>query len=313
MTASQILSSPAFFDVQTFIFSYLPIPLLIILMRHKPSLAPAITHGALTAYQRHLTPYFENVEGFRDLMRTYNILLTGSTALAIWLSPVTWKPHNLNLFCSYTAGTKLQHFLLAHGFVSSYGPHLRSIEEFIPPTSPNDIIHHRFRYHKCDNANTIIDILVTSDTNPIHLLFECHATACMNYMTADSIVSLYPELTNLRHTLFQDHLYHNEAHRLRSRYHIRGFTSILPQVIVFLHHETVLRLIHPQQSPHRRCNLKCGNLIRFVGDTATSHLSFSNSHDLQKQMCDYASWWIEVPNNCRHPLHRDEHPPENHT
>ncbi|KZS91457.1 hypothetical protein SISNIDRAFT_487435 [Sistotremastrum niveocremeum HHB9708] len=114
-----------------------------------------------------------------------------------------------------------------------------------------------------DGSNSTVHVLCSTTDNPVTPIFDFHSTVTMNYVTADTIVSLYPTFTEARRAIFQNLTMRPESVNILddevSKYTNRGYS------------------MHTQAPPHVLCDVQCPNIVRCIGDQYTSYMHFNNS------------------------------------
>jgi hypothetical protein len=151
----------------------------------KGSKLTMMVHGLLRRY-------VSNPAELLDRMRQIGSIISGSTAL--WLVDVLsslWQPGDLDIYVPQGMARYIVDFLHEEGYTSNV---------------EHDFFQNRYlRFSglktvtKLRKGETTIDVLESSTPSAIQPITTFHVTAVMNYITPDSIVMFYPQLTFSRY------------------------------------------------------------------------------------------------------------------
>ncbi|KZT33481.1 hypothetical protein SISSUDRAFT_1066103 [Sistotremastrum suecicum HHB10207 ss-3] len=239
------------------LFPHLPLWILLILADEQPNSVPHIQTFICGQFASLLRDYFPQPHAFRDFMREHNIFVTGSTSLHLWNSDEHWRPNNLDLLCTLHELPALSQRLSEDNFLPLYGPH----KAYYVPTHPISYNQSVYIRPNENHSFSIIHVLCSRDTNPISPLLNFPSTALMSYITADTMISLYPQASNAHRAYVQDLVINGDAEERFEQdlqlYQDRGYTLL---------RET-------EDYYHEMYDPKCSQLIRCVGDIIEDGIS----------------------------------------
>ncbi|KAF6756112.1 hypothetical protein DFP72DRAFT_1117584, partial [Ephemerocybe angulata] len=123
-------------------------------------------------------------------------VLSGSAALEI-VSPGTCKPRDLNFYCPSGAAQRFISLILeTEGFVEENKPFKVLMAERTPFSrfEVNNGVKRLYRLVHL-SSKMVVNVVESVSASPIAPLLFFHSTLLMNYVSGDSVVSLYPSLT----------------------------------------------------------------------------------------------------------------------
>jgi hypothetical protein len=185
-----------------YVMSHLPLIDVVALGNTNRNLRAQVPSHLTRAFHALLQHYFPDHIAFRQAMRDTGAVISGSSALAFIMRDDHWTAKDLDIYVpSGDAATRLFH-------------HLESIQGFkhtvlrggMPAKDYEKVgsgcirrVHKFLKRQGADEAGqdmTLTVDLIESDTNSsVKPLTSFHSTLVMNYLTADSVVVLYPSLT----------------------------------------------------------------------------------------------------------------------
>jgi hypothetical protein len=203
--------------------------------------------------RRVLGPYVPKPKDLLDKMRESDAIISGSSVL--WLvqnMPHNWKPGDLDLYAPRDRAQPIIDFLRKVGYT----------EVTTDPTVSSEylIMGQLHSITKMKKGSAAIDVMESSTDSAIQPLTVFHVTAVMNYLTADSIMVLYPQLT-----------FSNYAVRHYGAPHRRtGWDS--------KYEERKFKLRYSKLVPTKLQYILCPSLDRHPGDKFSLSLSFHDGN-----------------------------------
>jgi hypothetical protein len=106
-------------DVFTIIIPHCKFPTLVALANTSTLLRGIVVAFLRRQVQHVLSAYFPDASGTVKIMRNFNILLSGSTALKLVLcmDATTWNAHDIDLYCPKSAATPFLSYVESQGYV----------------------------------------------------------------------------------------------------------------------------------------------------------------------------------------------------
>ncbi|KZT33747.1 hypothetical protein SISSUDRAFT_992710 [Sistotremastrum suecicum HHB10207 ss-3] len=150
-------------------------------------------------------------------MRRLHAVISGSTALS-FISRDPWEAGDIDLYCPLgTADVICKYLCAAEGYDEAE-------TVWDSPYSQVQGIEKVFKVRKFDprHGTRSIDVIESINTMAVHPITHFHITAVMNYLFADGIVVLYPELTFKR--IAVKSAKPNTRHPPYSKYKDRNYT-----------------------------------------------------------------------------------------
>ena len=192
----------------------------------SPTNADKVCQNLLRRMDSLATPFFSSGTVLREILRTCDAAISGSSALHLLLpvTTTTWKPKDLDLYvphrCMLTLTQRLQ----------SLGYQLlpRDTSETRPAYSSSS---HIFTVHKFSLGENTIDVIESCTDAGFSSIFQFHSTALMNFVGTDTIFSAYPTLTLQYKSLLNPYsIYKHTYDRIKiahlEKYRARGFKFI---------------------------------------------------------------------------------------
>ncbi|KZS89912.1 hypothetical protein SISNIDRAFT_488775 [Sistotremastrum niveocremeum HHB9708] len=281
-------------DVNTIrrsLFTFIPVWILFVLTEACPHTIPNVQNLFMLRYLSILGIYFNDPSDFRRFMRTHHILVTGSVALHLWNGDHLWFPPNLDLLCTIHSFPFLHQYLLDNDYHASLGPIPNPLSRYVH-THPSTTELTPYVRANSDGSSSTIHILCSTTDNPVTPIFDFHSTITMNYVTADTIVSLYPSLTEAHRGIFQNlnvrRECESELDNEMRKYNKRGYS------------------LYTHAPPHTYCDILCPNIVRCVGDTYTSYMHFNNSTAITpaQTLSFHRTWSLNTWGPCGNPTRR---------
>ncbi|KAH7904422.1 hypothetical protein BJ138DRAFT_1019164 [Hygrophoropsis aurantiaca] len=137
-----------------------------------------------------LQEFFENIADFKILMKTHQVVVSGSLVLQLLLprDRISWPVTDMDIYVPCGTGQHIANYLNIKGY--------SNITETLPP-------HTRYQFSQSHIHNVMtftrlqrtIDVIVSISSNPLLPIFCFHSTTVMNYFNADIFFSAYPSLT----------------------------------------------------------------------------------------------------------------------
>ncbi|PVG03861.1 hypothetical protein CPB86DRAFT_308657 [Serendipita vermifera] len=224
-----------------------------------------------------LRRYVSDPGKLRDLMKHVGAVISGSSVL--WLidsKSNSWEPKDLDVYAPAEMARTVIDFFLQEGYELIPRPETELEGNYIEVGHLNAIN----KLFKGDRKVEVMESLTESSIRPV-LAF--HSTAVMNYITADSIVMLYPRLTFSRLTVRNNAAVLDEG--WASKYHSRMY-----------HVSSIARVYSFQRE-------LCRNLARKTGDRFCLCHLFVDMEDGSRQDATFAEWHFR-PSNHYNP-HKD--------
>ncbi|KAI5981833.1 hypothetical protein EDD15DRAFT_2182588 [Pisolithus albus] len=149
--------------------------------------------GNVRAYLRHRITtvgalYFENGKDLFDMLRTFDAVISGSTALHLLLPKrgTSWTPNDLDLYVPLHTSVELLQRLQWEGYA-------------IASQHPTNVAHYSYSHvHEvvvlCKGQRKI-DMVISKTATALSPIFQFHSTAVMNFVSADTVFCSYPRLT----------------------------------------------------------------------------------------------------------------------
>ncbi len=139
-------------------------------------------------YNKLLLHWFEDPEGFRDVLRLTGSVISGSTALQFLHrdNPVDWTGADLDVYTPRTTALRMLHYL-----VNVEGYTLDNINR--PSYRPDSRGFHRV-YHVSNNEQSI-DIIQSVTLSALHPLPFFWGSHVVTFIDADMFCLPYPDLT----------------------------------------------------------------------------------------------------------------------
>ncbi|KAJ6464316.1 hypothetical protein DFH09DRAFT_1346829 [Mycena vulgaris] len=181
------------------------------------TLSPVI-HGILQHYRQlvwdvdiHFRPWFQNPAEFRSILRITGAVVSGSQILQ-FLDRTNYLSSDMDIFLRIGGVTRIGKWLSLQGYrfgslasdyqtfdvqVQRLSRMLVAQNSSLPHGPPIRNVYNYQRFVASPSVTYIQKVqLVVVDMDPVHhVLFDFHSTAVMNYMTPDTIVSLFPNST----------------------------------------------------------------------------------------------------------------------
>jgi hypothetical protein len=153
-------------------------------------------------FTRTLNVYFSRPKAFRKLMRKLGAVISGSTALSIVLGS-HWQDQDLDIYIRKGSANPILRFLFGEGYKVR---RLWSPDSDYPNAIGSQYIRRIIKLTRRlqDGTQRNVDIVESSTDSAIQPITRFHSTAVMNYISADSIMVMYPKLTNLSISVEQD-------------------------------------------------------------------------------------------------------------
>ncbi|KAJ6579172.1 hypothetical protein DFH09DRAFT_913344 [Mycena vulgaris] len=196
---------------------------------------------------RHFQPWFGDcTEDFRSVLYESGAIVSGSQILQ-FLDRTTYLNSDMDIFLRIGGVLTMGNWLEARGYSRTcdsedYVNHFKFQRDVIQTacrvitggarleTAVKGVYNYRrFVGSTTDIYNQKIQ-LVAVDTNPVqHLLFDFHSTAVMNYMSCDTIVSVFPLSTFILRKSYISRTRPESPARIsawKDKYRARGFRLI---------------------------------------------------------------------------------------
>lgn len=153
---------------------------------------------------------------FNGLLLLHNAIVSGSTALAFFAWPTSWKPRDLDVYVGDDA----------------YDTFVADFETYFPITLDADMsTRWRGRYagikgvrRYVTSSGKYIEIIRSGKPNPAAPLWYFWSTVVVNFITPHAAVCAYPNLTAASEALVEYILPSGKAAAARTKYEGRGFT-----------------------------------------------------------------------------------------
>lgn len=185
----------------TALFLTLPLRELLILSSLHPDLRRRIRWFILRRFVSEYEYHIGEFAQFREWWRPRPIYLTGASALHFITQSEQWKPSAIDFVTSKVYVEQLIEQFVARSFVlQAVVTNVKDLTASIPCATSYalnpcvDAVHVLYRVNP-DRDPTVINIIESTSINPLSTVANLHSTQIMNYLTADHIVSLYPDLT----------------------------------------------------------------------------------------------------------------------
>lgn len=172
------------------------------------------------------TPFFSSSTVLREILRTCDAAVSGSSALHLLLpvSTTTWKPKDLDLYVPHRSMNTLTLRLQNLGY--------QLLPRDNPETKPAyTSSSHILCVHKFSLGENTIDVIESCTDAGFSSIFQFHSTALMNFIGADTIFCAYPDLTLQYKSLLNPysiykHTYDRSKISHLEKYRARGFKFI---------------------------------------------------------------------------------------
>ncbi|KAJ6501442.1 hypothetical protein C8R47DRAFT_1211021 [Mycena vitilis] len=212
-------------------------------------------HGIVRYYKSlawdpdfHFRPWFiDEPSTFRAMLKDYGAVIAGSQVVQL-LDRSKYPDSDMDIFMRSGSVEPMGYWLQHQGYrfqnaTPTYDDvgnqaFLASIRclstKLVSNKRKDDPVNRVFNYQRYIASRTIIYHqviqLVAVDMNPIHhIIFDFHSTGVMNYMTADTVVSVFPRSTFLLHKSYSTRNRterETDAAKWRCKYRDRGFRII---------------------------------------------------------------------------------------
>ncbi|KZS89911.1 hypothetical protein SISNIDRAFT_488774 [Sistotremastrum niveocremeum HHB9708] len=273
------------------LFQFLPFRELMILSSFSINLKHRIQIFLLTRFRTTFNNFIGDFDNFRTFWRTQNILLSGSAVLHFISQDTNWYPHDLDFIVGRGNSDPLLEQLRVRGFTAyrklfNKGPFFAATQYLL---SHNIYAVHRLTHTDAGHVPQTFDIIESTLSDPIETLIFFHSTQVMNFMTADALTILYPDLTLEHMGIVRDD--DRDITHLVQKYEERGFE------------------IFYSASDFKTTYSACPLLLRCVGDNQTLYYEFqgtsSNEHGLHYPTMLPHIWHFWQLLECSYPFCRN--------
>ncbi|KZS90824.1 hypothetical protein SISNIDRAFT_468328 [Sistotremastrum niveocremeum HHB9708] len=258
------------------LFEPLPFRELMILSSFSPVLKQSIQVFLLRRFRQTFEALIPQFEAFRVFWRTQNILLSGSAVLHFITQDTSWSPHDLD----FVVGRNCVEPLLLQLQLRGYVRHILEMDIKGSSHKPTKIP---------GQPPSQIDVVESTMRDPLQTIMFFHSTQVMNFITADSLTILYPDLTLEHVGIARDSDF--DVTHLVEKYRARGFD------------------VFYSASDFRTTYSACPLLMRGVGDSQTLYYEFqgtsSNTHALLYPSMVDAVWHFWQVYECSYPFCRN--------
>ncbi|PVG03860.1 hypothetical protein CPB86DRAFT_308649 [Serendipita vermifera] len=226
-------------------------------------------NGISSMVVRLLKNYVSDPGKLRGLMRHLGGIISGSSVL--WLidsQSDSWEPKDLDIYVPESMAQTMIDFLLQEGYKLIPAPEGQPWGgRYIEPGHLASVS----RLSKGNRKIGLMESLTKSSTRPIAVF---HSTAVMNYITADSIVIMYPKLSFSR-MMVRNHR-GDHASKWERKYKERMF-----------------HLFHARDAYARFQHALCTKIRRYTADPLCLSISFGDKYELFNRDELFADWIIE--------------------
>lgn len=205
------------------LFEFLPLRELLIIAGFSPLLKHYVQLFVLRRFHDTFGRQLGDFEDFCAFWRTQKFYLTGSSVLHFITQDEGWMPKDLD----FVVGRNHVEPLLAQLKQRGFHPYETEIDASGSSHSVqyvlNRDIHAIYRLAKSDRklGMILIDVVESTLADPLSTICYFHSTQVMNFMTADSLTMLYPDLTMEHIGVIREHDY--DIDHLVQKYKQRGF------------------------------------------------------------------------------------------
>jgi hypothetical protein len=167
-------------DIWQLVMSFLPLSELLFLAASCRSMNVMLRDYTLCWFHRLSSRSVNNTCDFRDLLRDSNVVISGSFTLFFIFATTesSWYPEYLDVYVHQEKFKQLLQGLHCNGFTSVMTV---AGEEAYSGNEVSCVVR---------ASNTleghVIDVIVSQSPSPIALLFQCHSSLDMNYVSADT-------------------------------------------------------------------------------------------------------------------------------
>ncbi|KZT31442.1 hypothetical protein SISSUDRAFT_1067754 [Sistotremastrum suecicum HHB10207 ss-3] len=265
------------------LFDSLPLRELLILSALNRDLQHRVRIFLNNRFNQTFESKIEDFVNFRQFWRSHKFYLSGSAALHFITQDESWKPHDLDFYIGKNQAEPLIDQLLLRGF--EYVNKARDIKKstHMRNYDLNRNIHaiHRL-YRQPKNQETIfIDVVESAHDNPLETIINFYSTPVMNFLSADIIGLLYPDLT-FEHIGIVRRMHHPNLKALIQKYNDRGFTMLL------------------QASTHLTSYSACPTRMRCIGDKHTLIYRLDTPNTMTSTLNSSIVWKIPQQTPCQY-------------
>ncbi|KZT33745.1 hypothetical protein SISSUDRAFT_1065888 [Sistotremastrum suecicum HHB10207 ss-3] len=188
---------------------------------------------------RILGPYVDDPHTLRDLMRRHKSVVSGSSALDLIMNDRIWSPNDLDIFCPKGSGeTLMDHLINSEGYEvripewdevkdAEYEDlkavhYIYRLEKPLETKKPSRSTSSARRREIREPPTIKIDIIESTTSSALKPLTFFRNTLCMNFLSADYLIVLYPILTFQRQGILQIWGAHDSS--IGPKYRARGYT-----------------------------------------------------------------------------------------
>ncbi|KAG1880092.1 hypothetical protein F4604DRAFT_1679204 [Suillus subluteus] len=208
-------------EVQTNIIEEMALPELMDFANTRKENRDGIGHYIAMRWTKLLWCFVSDADAFINLMDRTGTVLSGSCAVSlIQAERGAIVPRDMDVYTTVKFETEVvDHFKSKEGYEC-----MKEIERKTEYDSSAIL-----KIHKLEKGEKQVDIIVTHWKCALAPILQFHSTAVMNYVTAWSIVCLYPRWTTTNQSFINPHMYLENLTHLRTlhvlmKYRRRGFT-----------------------------------------------------------------------------------------
>ncbi|KJA13033.1 hypothetical protein HYPSUDRAFT_209881 [Hypholoma sublateritium FD-334 SS-4] len=145
----------------------------------------------LIDYLRNLGNYFAlgKDDDLRNILKLSGALISGSCAL-LPLHPDLFTPNDIDFYVDNTA----KHFILRKFLAENRYALILEHTSLMQPAYPQQLVHHVKLHHNKEH-NKVVQIICSKKNAAANAIIDFHSTVVMNFISADGLVSLYPNET----------------------------------------------------------------------------------------------------------------------
>ncbi|KAG1780904.1 hypothetical protein EV702DRAFT_963291 [Suillus placidus] len=206
-------------ELQRMILEELVLPDLMSFVDTRTENAASVSEYMDERHKMLLQTFVEDVKGFNDLLDTTGTVISSSSALHLFQAKVNALRLHMDIY-------------VTHKFEEEVMSYLKATEEYkVKHKSERKTEHDSSaiqKIFKLEKGDKKIDVIITDWASAIIPILQFHSTVVMNYITARTLVSLYPNWMKENRGLVNPCMYLDNTTNLRTvlalmKYVNRGF------------------------------------------------------------------------------------------
>ncbi|KAJ2916280.1 hypothetical protein MD484_g4134, partial [Candolleomyces efflorescens] len=222
-----------------------------------------------------------------DTMKKLKAVISGSLVLAL-IEPGLFTPGDIDIYIPFGNMIAFVQFLDGLGGFKEVAK-----EDELPPYEPSGrrvTCVHQTKYFQHQASGALVNLVETRTKTPTVAVFMFHSSIVMNYITWNTVVCAYPNLT-CQHKALQNTDLDTPTDRT-----VKCFLKYIRRGFDFLNHANEWDDKHEcRRSPY------CGRSTRRVDDRSTMRIGFSGELESANDLVDDSiSWSLATKAPCKH-------------